>query len=93
MDLLKDLNRWKQSKSNQKDYSSSGKTTKSALGEHTPMDETKAAELFKQAMQISKFSNNLNEAADMLEQAFLKWPEYKEKYEYMAKLWRKGISR
>ena len=44
-------------------------------------------------MEISKFSNKLNEAADMLEQAFLKWPDYKEKYEYLAKLWRKGISR
>lgn len=93
MDLLKDLNRWKQTKISQKDSISVGKTTKSALGEHTPMDETKAAELFKQAMDISKFSNKLNEAADMLEQAFLKWPEYKEKYEYLAKLWRKGISR
>ncbi|MEX2409836.1 MAG: serine/threonine-protein kinase [Candidatus Paceibacterota bacterium] len=95
MDLLKDLNRWKQTKAktNQKDITSVGKTTKSALGEHTPMDETKAAELFKQAMDVSKFSNKLNEAADMLEQAFLKWPEYKEKYEYLAKLWRKGISR
>jgi eukaryotic-like serine/threonine-protein kinase len=93
MDLLKDLNRWKQTKINQKDSTSVGKTTKSALGEHTPMDETKAAELFKQAMDISKFSNKLNEAADMLEQAFLKWPEYKDKYEYLAKLWRKGISR
>jgi len=93
MDLLKDLNHWKQTKINQKDSTSVGKTTKSALGEHTPMDETKAAELFKQAMDISKFSNKLNEAADMLEQAFLKWPEYKDKYEYLAKLWRKGISR
>ncbi len=95
MELLKDLNRWKPSKSktNQECYSSNGESTKSALGEHTPMDETKATELFNQAIEISKFSNKLNEAADMLEQAFLKWPEYKEKYEYLAKLWRKGISR
>jgi eukaryotic-like serine/threonine-protein kinase len=95
MDFLKDLNRWKPTKvkGNEEVYSSNGQTTKSALGEHTPMDEPKAAELFKHAMEISKFSNKLNEAADMLEQAFLKWPEYKEKYEYLAKLWRKGISR
>jgi serine/threonine protein kinase len=95
MELLKDLNRWKPTKVKGVDeaYSGYGQTTKSALGEHTPMDETKAVELFNMAMEISKFSNKLNEAADMLEQAFLKWPEYKEKYEFLAKLWRKGISR
>lgn len=95
MELLKDLNRWKPAKvkGNEGVYSSNSQTTKEALGEHTPMDESKAAELFKNAMEISKFSNKLNEAADMLEQAFLQWPEYKEKYEYLAKLWRKGISR
>jgi len=95
MEMLKDLNRWKptKAKGDEEVYSSNSQSTKSALGEHTPMDESKAADLFKQAMEISKFSNKLNEAADMLEQAFLKWPEYKEKYEYLAKLWRKGISR
>jgi len=95
MEMLKDLNRWKptKAKGDEEVYSSNSQSTKSALGEHTPMDESKAADLFKQAIEISKFSNKLNEAADMLEQAFLKWPEYKEKYEYLAKLWRKGISR
>lgn len=94
-ELLKELNRYKPSKQDKHNevYSSSGETTKSALGEHTPVDESKASELLKEAIEISKFSNNLNEAADLLEQAFLKWPEYKEKYEYLAKLWRKGISR
>ena len=95
MELLKDLNRWKPTKlkGDEEAYSSYGQTTKSALGEHTPMDESQANELFVKAIEFSKFSNKLNEAADMLEQAFLKWPEYKEKYEYLAKLWRKGISR
>ena len=95
MELLKDLNRWKptKEKGDEDVYSSTSLTTKSALGEHTPLDESKAAELFKQAVEISKFSNKLNDAADMLEQAFLKCPDYKEKYEYLAKLWRKGISR
>lgn len=95
MELMKDLNRWKPIKENVDEdvNTSNGLTTKSALGEHTPLNESKAAELFKQAMEISRFSNKLNDAADMLEQAFLKWPDYKEKYEYLAKLWRKGISR
>jgi eukaryotic-like serine/threonine-protein kinase len=95
MELLKDLNRWKPKKvkGDEEVLSSNGFTTKSALGEHTPMDESKASEFFNQAIELSKFSNKLNEAADMLEQAFLKWPEYKERYEYLAKLWRKGISR
>lgn len=95
MELLKELNRWKPTKPKGKEevYSSSGETTKDALGAHTPPDESKANELFNRAVEISKFSNKLNEAADLLEQAFLKCPEYKEKYEYLAKLWRKGISR
>jgi eukaryotic-like serine/threonine-protein kinase len=95
MELLKELKRWKPSKSSehQEANSSSGETTKSALGEHTPVDESKASDLFNHAIEISKYSNKLNEAADLLEQAFLRWPEYKEKYEYLAKLWRKGISR
>lgn len=95
MDFLKDLKRWKPSKifNQQEILSSSGDVTKSALGIHTPVDESEANNILKQAFNISKHSNKLNEAADLLEQAFLRWPDYKEKYEYLMKLWRKGISR
>lgn len=95
MELLKELNRWKPTKLKEQTeaYSSNGETTKSALGKHTPIDESIAIELFNNAFEISKYPNKLNEAADLLEQAFLKWPEYKEKHEYLVKLWRKGISR
>lgn len=95
MDFLKDLKRWKPSKiaEQQEFYSTSGEVTKSALGLHTPVNETKANDLLSQAFNISKHSNKLNEAADLLEQAILRWPDYKEKYEYLMKLWRKGISR
>jgi eukaryotic-like serine/threonine-protein kinase len=95
MDFLKDLNRWKPTKASEQPESSSpaGEYTKSALGFHTPIDETKAAEILSQAFAISKHSCKLNEAADLLEQAFLRWPDYKDKYLYLMKLWRKGISR
>ncbi len=95
MAFLKDLKRWKPSKisENRNIYSSSNGLTKSALGDHTPIDESNANDLLKQALNISKHSNKLNEAADLMEQAFLKWPDYKDKYEYLMKLWRKGISR
>ncbi len=94
LEFLKDLNRWKPSRSSQQDvYSNPDEITKSALGIHTPIDESKATELLNQAFDVCKYANRLNDAADLMEQAFLRWPDYKEKYEYLVKLWRKGISR
>ncbi len=95
MEFLKDLKKWKPSKTaKHTDIAiNQAETTKEALGVHTPVDETKATELLKEALSLSIYSNKLNDAADLLEQAFLRFPDYKEKYEYLAKLWRKGISR
>lgn len=95
MELLKDIKRWRPTTKTGKGevYSNLDEVTKSALGIHTPIDEPEANKLLKQAIGICNNSNKLNEAADILEQAFLRWPDYKEKYEYLIKLWRKGISR
>lgn len=94
--LLKALDRWK-STSTQDSKSvinSSADVTKTALGIHSPVDEENAKKLVKQALEISKHINKineLNEAADLMEEACNKWPKLREKYEYLLKLWRKGI--
>lgn len=95
MEFLKDIKRWRPTKktSDTEVYSETGEITKTALGIHTPINEPEANNLVQQAFKISGHSNKLNEAADLIEQAFLRWPDYKEKYEYLIKLWRRGISR
>ncbi|MHB2149968.1 serine/threonine-protein kinase [Calditrichota bacterium LG25] len=94
--LLKALEKWepKSKKDSKTIISSSVDITKTALGVHSPVDEESAKKLAKQALLISKNINNiddLNEAADLMEEACNKWPKLKEKYEYLLKLWRKGI--
>ena len=65
--------------------------SKEALGHKSTPDQTNAESLARQAIQIATQNGNLNEAADMMEEAFNKWPSLREKYAKKVTLWRRGI--
>ncbi|HEY0004097.1 MAG TPA: serine/threonine-protein kinase [Pyrinomonadaceae bacterium] len=70
----------------------SSEAAKSVFGEqHTPANEKKAREMAAQAVKLSRQTGRLMEAADLMEEAFNRWPELREQYEYQLKLWRRGI--
>jgi serine/threonine-protein kinase len=91
-ELLADLEKWKPvapGKTSAKQASS--EATKTALGPLSSLDETAAREMASQAIKISRRPGKLTEAADMMEEAFNKWPELRSEYEYLVQLWRRGI--
>jgi eukaryotic-like serine/threonine-protein kinase len=91
--LLKDLNKWKPTKiENPKLSDGLADSTKTALGVHSPIDSKLAEDMVNKAMGMAKDYSLLNDAADLMEEAFMKSPELKDKYESILKLWRKGIS-
>jgi serine/threonine-protein kinase len=44
------------------------------------------------AVNLARDVGTLADAADLMEEAFNKWPELRNKYEYQLKIWRRGIS-
>jgi serine/threonine-protein kinase len=94
-EFLQDLNRWKPRRAEtpaQLKNKLSSQMSKSALGAPpSPVDEKTARELASQAVALSRQRNRLNEAADLMEEAFNKWPALRDEYERQIKLWRCGI--
>jgi serine/threonine-protein kinase len=94
-ELLVDLERWKphaQGTAGQLKSSGSSDVTKSTLGIHSPVNEERARRMAAQAINLSRQAGKLTEAADLMEEAFNKWPELRKQYEYQVKLWRRGIA-
>ena len=54
-------------------------------------NQTEAEKLAKTAVGL-KNQGRLSDAADVMEEAFNKWPDLRDKYEPQVKLWRCGIS-
>ena len=69
----------------------STEASKTILGMASPANETKAQDLTKKAFQARQ-AGRLAEAADLMEEAFNKSPELRQKYAQQVKLWRCGIS-
>lgn len=93
INLLQDINKWSPSNDeNVKNNYGLYDSTKSALGIHSPIDCNLAEKMINKALLMAKDYTLLNDAADIMEEAFSKSPEMKEKYESILKLWRKGIS-
>lgn len=67
-------------------------TSKEILGEHTPADQNLAQQMSEQALSLAREGIRLNEAADLMEEAFNKWPDLRSKYEYQVRLWRRGLT-
>ena len=64
---------------------------KTAMGPLSSPNEQRGEVLAKQAMQIAKSTGKLNEAADLMEEAFKHTPSLREKYDYHVKHWRRWI--
>jgi len=94
-ELLKALNAWKPGDSfSDKPAPSSASVSqfsKDALGRRSTPNQSKAESLVREAIQTAKQKDKLNEAADMMEEAFNKWPSLREKYATKVTLWRRGI--
>lgn len=92
--LLGDLDKWQKPerrKEKSKDQLSSA-LGKSVLGLHSPLDEREGHKLAAEALQVARDNAKLFEAADMMEEAFNKAPDLRDKYAARVKLWRCGVS-
>ena len=65
--------------------------SKSILGLQTPANEGLARELAQKAFEATR-CGCLAEAADLMEDAFNKSPELRQKYAHQVKMWRCGVS-
>lgn len=90
--MLGDISKWKHTETHSP--TKSGKNAderKSALGLDAQPSEISAGDMVAKALNLSRQPGQLNEAADLLEEALNKSPSLKEKYEYQLKLWRRGM--
>ncbi len=70
----------------------SGELSKPVLGaDLSSPNQTEAEKMAKTAVGL-KNQGRLSDAADVMEEAFNKWPDLRAKYEPQVKLWRCGIS-
>jgi serine/threonine-protein kinase len=69
----------------------SSEPSKSVLGFQSPANETIAQDLAQKAFKANR-AGRLAEAADLMEEAFNKSPELRQKYAHQVKMWRCGVS-
>jgi serine/threonine protein kinase len=94
-DLLAALESWKPGSelipAKKKNYLGS-EVSKPVLGAKISQpDQSEAEKMAKNAISL-KGEGRLHDAADVMEEAFNKWPDLRAKYEPQVKLWRCGIS-
>ncbi|MFY9269697.1 MAG: serine/threonine-protein kinase [Candidatus Manganitrophaceae bacterium] len=65
---------------------------KNALGSRSSPNEQMGKSMAKEALDLSRYVGKLNEAADLMEEAFNNWPSLRKEFEYKVTIWRKGIS-
>ncbi len=94
-ELLQALDAWKPGACGPEPSASSSTSasrfSKNALGPLSAADEEQAEALVRRALRIATEQGNLNEAADIMEDAFNKWPSLRDKYATKVTLWRRGI--
>jgi eukaryotic-like serine/threonine-protein kinase len=91
-EVLQDLDRCATGTELENSWEQHSSTSKEILGEHSPMDQDSAQKMAKRAIHLAKDGGKLNEAADLMEEAFNKWPDLRTSYEYQVKLWRRGMA-
>ncbi len=93
-EFLEDLTKWESQHIRTfagPDNSDFSDITKNALGAHSSFDEGEAKKMALKALKFSRQAGKLIEAADLMEEAFNKWPDLREQYDFQLKLWRRGI--
>ena len=66
-------------------------STKAALGDFSPANEAEGKKMAAQALKLVRQRGKISVAADLMEEAFRKWPPLREQYEWQLTLWRRGI--
>jgi serine/threonine protein kinase len=92
-DLLSALDGWKPGHSS-KDLPESlsvSSFSKDILGPASAPDQAEAETLAQQAFRQAQDMGKLMAAADLMEEAFNKWPSLREKHATRVQLWRRGI--
>jgi serine/threonine-protein kinase len=94
-DLLNALGNWKPGSETipkRRPSSATSEGSKPALGMViSSPNQSEAEKMAKNAVGL-KNTGRLQDAADLMEEAFNKWPDLRDKYEPQVKLWRCGIS-
>jgi eukaryotic-like serine/threonine-protein kinase len=92
-ELLTALEGWKPTgtESTHKPKTLSSEPSKAVFGMRSPPDEGIAKDLAQKAFKARQ-AGRLADAADLMEEAFNKSPELRQKYARHVKLWRCGIS-
>jgi eukaryotic-like serine/threonine-protein kinase len=93
-EMLRDLDQWtpREITASMK-VACSPDASKSAMGPGgTSFDEQQAQNMARDAIAMSHQLGKLSVAADLMEEAFNKWPDLRKHYEYQLQLWRKGIA-
>jgi eukaryotic-like serine/threonine-protein kinase len=95
-DLLRDLSVWKPPSpgkvSQPHSALMSSYISKRVLGSHSPVNQFAAEKMVAESFKLARGSGRLQEAADLMEEAFNKWPELRERHEGQLRVWRRGIS-
>lgn len=92
MEMLDALERWKPGQRPSSSKQMVPDFSKEALGHpQLSRNEELGDEMAKQSIELKR-QGRLSEAADMMEEAFNKWPNLRHKYAPQVKLWRCGIS-
>jgi serine/threonine-protein kinase len=91
-ELLDALGEWKPDAESRKLESLPSQVPKTALGKDlSSPDEIEANDLAKTAISLKK-EGKLADAADVMEEAFNKSPDLRDRYAHQVRLWRCGIS-
>lgn len=92
MELLDALDRWSPGPNGSSSKPFLSDNSKAALGHaDSPQSQASAEQLAKESLNLTK-EGRLAEAADLMEEAFNKWPDLRQKYAGKVRLWRCGIS-
>jgi serine/threonine-protein kinase len=91
-EMLKDLDKWTPTDAADAKRTLHAPSSKSAMGVGgTSLNEAEGQKMVNEAVSMCRELGNLSAAADLMEEAFNKWPALREQYEYQLQLWRKGI--
>jgi serine/threonine-protein kinase len=93
--MLEDLSAWKPRPCERPIHApatESWQASKGVLGTWSPGNESEARKAAAKAIELARGANALGEAADLLEEAFNKWPGLRTEYQDQLRLWRRGIS-
>ena len=95
MELKEALNQWVPGKRKRKYKNISAAQfsdyPKATLSAQSKLDKDMGCSMVEEALKMSKYVEKLDEAADLMEEAFNKWPKLIDKYAFKVTLWRKGV--